>query len=104
MATRNNAALANLYFPNGSLGEISPDGLADLIFVDYPSPTPVTADNLPWHVVFGLEPDMVTTTIVGGKVLMRDRKLTMLDEAQIAARARELARKVWKRYEDKFRT
>ena len=46
---------------------------------------------------------MVTTTIVAGKVLMKDRELVTLDEARIAARARELSPKVWKRYQDKFK-
>jgi hypothetical protein len=39
----------------------------------------------------------VDTTIVGGKVLMRDRELMTLDEAAIMAKARELAGKLWKR-------
>ena len=43
---------------------------------------------------------MVTTTIVAGKVLMKDRELTTLDETEIAARARELAPKIWKRYQE----
>ena len=43
---------------------------------------------------------MVTTTIVGGRVLMRDRQLLTLDEAAITARSRELATKVWRRYEE----
>jgi cytosine/adenosine deaminase-related metal-dependent hydrolase len=80
-----------------------PDAYADLIFVDYHSPTPLSAENLPWQIIFGFESSMVTTTIVGGKLLMKDRKLLTLDEAQIAARARELATKVWKRYEGQFR-
>ncbi len=42
---------------------------------------------------------MVTTTIVGGKVLMQDRQLLTLDEAEITARSRELAAQVWKRFE-----
>ena len=41
---------------------------------------------------------MVTATIVGGKTLMRDRRLLTLDEAEITARSRELAKKVWDRY------
>ena len=35
--------------------------------------------------------------IAGGKVLMKDRRLTTLDEAAIMAKARELAVGVWKR-------
>ncbi len=104
MAVENNAALANIFFPDAPIGQIKPDAFADLIFVDYQSPTPVTAENLPWHVIFGFESGMVTTTIVGGKILMQDRELTTLDEAEIASRARERAKKVWKRYQDKFRT
>jgi hypothetical protein len=41
----------------------------------------------------------VTTTIVAGKVLMRDRQLLTLDEAKIASEARRLAPAIWERYE-----
>jgi len=104
MAVHNNAALANLFFPAALIGRIAPGAVADLIFVDYQPPTPLTAENLPWHILFGFQSSMVTTTIVAGKVLMRDRELVVLDEARIAARARELAPNVWKRYQDKFKT
>ncbi len=100
MAIRNSAALAHLYFPEATVGALVPGAYADLIFVDYQSPTPVTEDNLPWHILFGWQSGMVTTTIVAGKVLMRDRHLLTLDEEEIAAHARELAPKVWKRYSE----
>ncbi len=103
MAVRNNAELASLFFPAAPVGHIVPDAYADLIFVDYQSPTPLNAGNLPWHILFGFQPEMVTTTIVAGKVLMQDRQLSTLDEAEISARARELAKKAWKRYEEQFR-
>jgi cytosine/adenosine deaminase-related metal-dependent hydrolase len=103
MAIYNNAALAGSFFPSAPLGQIAPGAWADLILVDYHSPTPFTAANFPWHVIFGLQQSMVTATIVAGQVLMQDRQLVTLDEAEIAARARELAPKVWKRYEDKFK-
>jgi putative selenium metabolism protein SsnA len=103
MAVYNNAALANTFFP-APLGQITPGAFADLIFVEYQSPTPLTADNLPWHIIFGFQQSMVTTTIAAGKVLMQDRALTELDEARIAARARELAPRVWKRYQERFKS
>jgi putative selenium metabolism protein SsnA len=103
MAIVNNAALASAYFPAATLGQIIPGALADLIFVDYQSPTPVSADNLPWHIVFGFQAGMVSTTIVAGKVLMKDRHLLTLDEAEITARARELAPRVWRRFEENAR-
>lgn len=104
MAVYNNAALGRVFFPNAPIGQIIPGAFADLIFVDYRSPTPVTVGNLAWHIIFGFQQSMVTTTIVGGKVLMKDRQLQTLDETEIAARARELAPKTWKRYQEKFKS
>jgi putative selenium metabolism protein SsnA len=103
MALANNAALASTFFQEAPVGQVVRGAMADLMLVDYHSPTPVTADNFAWHVVFGLQPSMVTTTIAAGRVLMKDRKLTTLDEARIAARARELAPRVWRRFEDHSR-
>ena len=98
MAVTNNAALAGTFFPQAALGVLAPGAFADVIFVDYHPITPLTAGNLPWHILFGFEPSHVTTTICAGRVLMRDRKLLFLDEAAITARSRELAAGVWQRY------
>jgi len=98
MAIYHNAELANVFFPDASIGQLVPGAAADLIFVDYHSPTELTAGNLPWHILFGFQNSMVTATIVGGKVLMKNRELLTLDEKEIAAKAREQAAKVWKRY------
>ena len=48
--------------------------------------------------MFGFESSMVTTTIVDGQVLMRDRQLLTLDEAAISAEALALAPAIWSRY------
>jgi cytosine/adenosine deaminase-related metal-dependent hydrolase len=98
MAVTNNAALAGLFFPQAPIGVLAPGAFADLIFVDYQPTTPLDADNLPWHIIFGFENSMVTTTICAGKVLMKDRQLLFLDEAEIAARSRELAKRAWERF------
>ena len=100
MAVYNNRALAEVFWPDLPLGRLAVGAAADVIFVDYHAITPLTAGNLPWHLIFGFESSMVTTTIVGGRVLMRDRQLLTLDEAAITARSRELATKVWRRYEE----
>ncbi len=98
MAIANNAALAGRFFPQAPLGVVAPGAHADLILVDYHPTTPMTAGNLPWHILFGFHESMVTTTIVSGEVLMHERQLKTLDEAEITARSRELAPEVWKRY------
>ena len=99
MAIYNNAALANVSFSSAPIGIISPGAMADIIFVDYNSPTPINENNLPWHILFGFHESMVTTTIVAGKILMRNRQLTNIDEKEVTSVARNLAKKVWKRYE-----
>jgi cytosine/adenosine deaminase-related metal-dependent hydrolase len=98
MAWTHNARIAERFFPRaGRLGELSVGAAADLILVDYAATTPLTEGNLPWHMIFGMDGTGVDTTIVAGRVLMRHRQLLTLDEQAIAARARELARKLWRR-------
>ena len=99
-AAVNNARLTDVFFPNQSIGQLKVGGAADIIFVDYHPFTPLTDGNLPWHILFGFESSMVTTTIVAGIVLMKDRHLLTLDEAAIAEEALALAPAVWERYNE----
>ncbi|HSB89943.1 MAG TPA: putative aminohydrolase SsnA, partial [Anaerolineales bacterium] len=98
MAVTQNAALASMFFAAAPIGVIRPGAQADLILVDYAATTPMTAGNLPWHIVFGFHESMVTMTMVAGRVLMQNRELLTLDVEAITARSRELAAQVWKRY------
>ncbi len=98
MATDHNARLAEVFFPGQTIGQLAPGAVADVILVDYRPFTPLTAGNAPWHILFGFESSMVTTTIVAGRVLMRDRRLLTLDEVAIAGAAQAYAPKVWERY------
>jgi putative selenium metabolism protein SsnA len=100
MAVHNNSKLASRFFPSAAVGVIEPGAHADLIFVDYHPTTPLSSDNLPWHILFGYHESMVTTTIVAGNVLMHERELLTLDEAEITARSRTLAPAVWDRYRE----
>jgi cytosine/adenosine deaminase-related metal-dependent hydrolase len=99
MAVANNARLAEQFFPQPRLGEISLGAAADLILVDYHPFTPLNTENLPWHILFGFESSMVSGTIVNGRVLMHNRQLRTLDEAAIAQAALELAPALWARYQ-----
>ena len=99
MAIENNAALAGVFWPELPIGKLEKGAAADIIFVDYHPTTPLSAGNLPWHILFGFESSMVTTTMVAGKLLMHERKLLTLDEAAVTARSRELAAQVWGRFE-----
>jgi putative selenium metabolism protein SsnA len=93
----NNPKIAERSFglPLGELREGCP---GDVAVIDYDPPTPLDAGNTFGHIVFGMSQSAVETTIVGGQVLMENKRLTLdLDEPRINARARELAAKLWKR-------
>jgi len=92
-----NAALARIFWPDQRLGELAPGAMADIVLIDYKPTTPLTAGNLPWHIIFGYEASAITTTISAGQVLMRDRQLLTLDEESITAHSRELAARLWSR-------
>jgi len=96
MEFQNNAQIASVFFPD-PLGQLSVGALADIVLVDYVPTTPLTAGNFPWHIIFGVDGTGVDTTIVGGRVLMRNRELLTLDEEEICAKSREWAGKLWKR-------
>ena len=97
IAVENNSRLATQTWDGLRVGKIEKGAAADLILVDYHPITPMHAGNLPWHILFGFRDGMVTSTIAGGKLLMKDHKLLMLDEAEIAAKAREAAIRTWDR-------
>jgi putative selenium metabolism protein SsnA len=97
MVFQSNREIVSLFFDR-PLGIIQPGAAADLIFLDYHPATPLRSDTFLGHLLFGLAGARVQTTMVDGKVLMQDGRLLFLDEEEVAARARELAGKLWERY------
>ncbi|MFP4567055.1 MAG: putative aminohydrolase SsnA [Spirochaetaceae bacterium] len=77
-------------------GRLEPGYAADLVLADYPSPTPLTGENLAGHLAFAMGPDIVETVMVGGRLVMEDRRFTR-DVAPIYAEARGQARRLWER-------
>ncbi len=102
MAVYNNSELIKAVLPGTQIGVLKRGAEADMIFVDYHPFTPVSADNLPWHIIFGFLESMISTTIVNGEVLMENHELTTLDEKEIAAQALRLAPNVWNRFQNQF--
>jgi putative selenium metabolism protein SsnA len=81
------------------LGRIREGGPADVILVDYDPPTPLDTGSILGHLVFGVSQSTVDTTIVAGRVLMESRKVKLdIDEERAAARGRELAEALWRRF------
>ncbi|MBS7129378.1 putative aminohydrolase SsnA [Clostridium sp.] len=96
MIFENNAKIANKFF-NNTLGVIEEGAYGDVIIVEYNPLTPMTKDNYNSHIVFGMCGKSVLTTIVNGKVLMKNRELMEIDEEKIFSKSRELSKKLWDR-------
>lgn len=92
----NNAKMANRYFKQ-PLGVLRPGASADIIITDYQPITPMDESNCNSHILFGMNGRSVVTTIAAGRVLMRERQLTQLDEEKLLADARQSARALWTR-------
>lgn len=73
----------------GSLGEGS---AADLLVLEYQSPTPLTAENLAWHFAFGLDSASVESVMVNGRFVIRER-VHPLDD--VYSESRKAAEKLW---------
>jgi putative selenium metabolism protein SsnA len=84
-------------FGEPTLGRIEPGAPADLVVLDYPAPTPLTAATLAGHWTFGLSARWVRDVLTAGRIVVRDRRLTMADQDEIAADARPAATRLWER-------
>ena len=91
MLFQNNATIANRYFKK-PLGVLKAGAAADVIVTDYNPLTPMTADNINGHTLFGMNGRSVVTTVCNGKVLMKNRELLNIDEAAVMAKCREQAK------------
>jgi 5-methylthioadenosine/S-adenosylhomocysteine deaminase len=76
------------------IGSLEPGKRADLIIVSMASARQTPMYDPLSHLVYVTRGDDVRTTIVNGKVLMRDRRMLTLDEADVLAEARTYIGKV----------
>jgi len=79
------------------LGRIRAGAPADFILVDYSPATEFSTRTLHAHLWSGLLRAPVSGVVVAGNVVMDNGTLVTADEAEIAARARECAKRVWER-------
>ncbi len=80
-----------------SLGVIAPGAPADLALVDYRPATEFSSRTLLDHLWSGLLRAPVSSVMVAGEILMDNGTLVDVDEREVAARARDCARRVWER-------
>ncbi len=96
MLFTNNPKMANRYF-DATLGVLKEGAAADVITMDYDSPTEMNENNVNGHILFGMMGHDCRNTICNGQVLMQDREIKVVDSEKIYADVREQSAKLWKR-------
>src|ERR1041385_9263074 len=71
-------------FDKPRLGSIEPGAPADLVVLDYAARAAVSSDSLGGHWMFGLSSRDVRDVVVAGEVVVRDRRLTKVDQEEVA--------------------
>lgn len=99
MAMKNNPAIFQR-LTGQKVGRIEPGYLADIILVDYYPVTPLNGDTFWGHFLYGVADSVVDTTIVNGEIVMRDKVIPGIDEAEIAAASQTVAKATWERYQE----
>jgi putative selenium metabolism protein SsnA len=94
------ARFAGRVYGEPLLGRVAAGALADLTVLDYPVPTPLTADNLAGHWVFGLAAAQVRDVYVAGELVISGGRSTRLDEIELAAASDAETRRLWARLEE----
>lgn len=91
--------LAGRIFGEPALGMIEPGAPADVVVLDYEAPAPLDGANLAGHWVFGLGSRAVRDVIVAGVPVVRDRRLTNVDQLELSRAAAVEAKRLWERLE-----
>jgi putative selenium metabolism protein SsnA len=79
-----------------SFGRVEKGYKADLLVLDYDSPTPLVRENVAGHFLFGMGSRDVNTVIVNGRIVMEQRTFSF-DAAAAYAAAQVAARSLWQR-------
>ena len=94
MLFKNNAKIGARYFPD-QLGVLKAGAAADIIVMDYKPFTPFSDENIDGHMIFGMTGRQCQTTMINGKILMKDRVLTEIDEEAVNAHILESSKRLW---------
>ncbi|MGA2460330.1 MAG: amidohydrolase [Candidatus Bathyarchaeia archaeon] len=94
MATRGSAQCLGLEKEIGSLQE---GKKADIVIVDLRKPHLVPMKSVETNLVYYALPSDIDTVIINGEIVVKDGRVTTIDENMILEKARKTARDWWKR-------
>lgn len=78
-----------------TFGTLAKNTVADLVVMDYPSPTPISKENTFGHYLFGMRSANVESVMVGGKWVLRERRIPGVDVEDVYSAAQEKSKKMW---------
>lgn len=78
-----------------SAGRIEKGAAADFILVDYYPPTPMHAENVFGHLLFGISNAPIDSLVVNGRFVVRAKQCVSIDERRLAEKAAHLAKALW---------
>src|SRR6185369_3436918 len=78
------------------IGSLEAGKKADLILIGLDQPNAVPMYDVYAQVAYALKGSDVETVIIGGRIVMRDRKLLTVDESAAVAKAREYQKSISK--------
>lgn len=87
--------LASEIFDDRRWGTFATGAPADVVVLEYDPGTPIDANTIGAHLLFGISSRHVRDVFVAGKQILRNRKLIRVDERELLADAREAARDLW---------
>lgn len=73
------------------------DSENNLVVLDYDTPTEINQDNFLGHFIYGIESKHVRHVISSGKLIVKDRQIQTVNEAEILGFSREISKKLWKK-------
>jgi putative selenium metabolism protein SsnA len=80
------------------LGVLEKGAAADVVVYGYHPPTSFDPGNFNGHLLFGFYRAPANTVVMGGQVRLRDGHPVNIDPAEVAARARMQAHRLWQRF------
>jgi putative selenium metabolism protein SsnA len=95
---QNNQLLLSEIFGK-KFGKIAKGSPADLVVLDYQSPTSMTKENLAGHFLFGMNASAVESVMIDGKWIVKNRVVVGFDLQSVYEKSAKVAKKLWAKME-----
>jgi putative selenium metabolism protein SsnA len=79
------------------IGRLAQGYPADIVFWNYQAPTPISADNILGHYLYGLYNQKADSVWVDGQRILKGGQFVNLDYEKLMAESRQMAKALWER-------